>query len=94
MYWACHILIWVNLTFYAIDVLLSIFGCRPVASMFIPVKGTCLNVEALNVTASSINCASDLIILILPQTTIWRLRMPLRKRLAASGVFFIGILYG
>lgn len=66
------LLIWINLVFYLISTVLEIFSCRPREKAWNPLmtSGSCINVLILNVTASSINAASDLVLLILPQLTI------------------------
>lgn len=94
MYLASHALIWTNLVFYLISTFLEIFACNPIAKAWNPLitTGHCINVLALNVAASSINSLSDLAILILPQVSIWRLQMSLKRKLQTSAVFLIGIL--
>ncbi|RAK88208.1 hypothetical protein BO79DRAFT_228767 [Aspergillus costaricaensis CBS 115574] len=92
-YWVCHTVIWINLLFYVISTFVEIFSCRPMAAAWdVLISGKCMNVRLLNVIASSVNGFFDLIILILPQTRIWRLQMALRRKLAVSTVFLFGIL--
>lgn len=92
MYWISHALIWTNLLFYLISTFLEIFACTPIAKAWDPLitNGHCINVLALNVAASSINSLSDIGILILPQVSIWRLQMALRRKVQISTVFLIG----
>lgn len=52
-----------------------------------------MNYTVLNVVASSVNAASDIIILVLPQVRIWNLQMPLSRRIAVSAVFLVGVMY-
>ncbi|OGM40585.1 hypothetical protein ABOM_010664 [Aspergillus bombycis] len=94
MFWTCHALIWVNLVYYLIGSILEIFACRPLNKAWDPLitHGSCMDMFLLNCIASSVNAASDMIILVLPQTRIWRLQMPLRKKLAASTVFLFSIM--
>ena len=94
MYLASHALIWTNLLFYLISTFLEIFACKPIAKAWNPLitTGHCINVLALNVAASSINSVSDLLILILPQVSIWRLQMSLKRKIQISTIFAIGVL--
>ena len=93
-YWTCLILIIVNFLFYFISFFLEVFSCSPVKKYHMPwIEGTCMNYNVLNVAASSVNAASDIIILILPQVRIWNLQMPLSRRIAVSAVFLIGVMY-
>ncbi|KAL4936754.1 hypothetical protein BDV06DRAFT_216421 [Aspergillus oleicola] len=94
-FWTCHTLIWVNCLFYAISTFLEIFACRPLSKAWdvLMTDGFCpVDTELLNVIASSINALSDLVILVLPQTRIWRLNMAFRKKIAVSAVFLFGIV--
>ncbi|KAI9041772.1 uncharacterized protein KD926_006496 [Aspergillus affinis] len=91
----CHILMWANGIFYIVFTFIQIFSCRPISrswDVFIA-NGTCLNTRLITLVAGAINAASDLLILILPQRRIWGLHSPLRKKLAVSGLFSLGLLY-
>jgi hypothetical protein len=48
--------------------------------------------KAVNIAASAINTASDLVLVIIPQTVIWSLNMPTRRKWVVSAVFLIGLL--
>ncbi|PWY83833.1 hypothetical protein BO94DRAFT_599249 [Aspergillus sclerotioniger CBS 115572] len=90
--WSCHLLLWTNLIFYLISLLIEVFSCRPVSKAWdILTPGSCLNTRLVNVVASSVNCISDLIILVLPQTRIWRLHTAFHRKLTVATVFLLGI---
>ncbi|KAL4965548.1 uncharacterized protein BDV14DRAFT_199950 [Aspergillus stella-maris] len=94
-FWSCHVVIWSNVIYYTVNTLLDIFGCRPIAKSwdFLITTGSCVvKTDSQNLSSSVINCASDLIILILPQTKIWQLHMSRRKKIAVSTVFAFGIM--
>ena len=95
MYLVSHGLIWANFIFYFVSTFVEIFACSPIRKVWDPLiaKGHCIDVLALNVAASSINSASDFGILILPQISIWRLQMSLKRKIQISGIFLIGILW-
>ena len=94
LYWIAHTLIWTNLVFYLISAFLEVFGCKPISKAWDPLitNGYCINILAVNVAASSINSLSDIAILVLPQVSIWRLQMALRRKVQISALFLIGVL--
>ena len=94
MYLASYALIWSNFVFYFVSTFVEIFACSPIRKAWEPLvaEGHCVNILALNVAASSINSASDVGILILPQISIWRLHMSVKRKLQVSVIFLIGIL--
>lgn len=46
----------------------------------------------VHIPSASINTASDLIIVILPQPAIWRLELSAKKKWGLSAVFLLGAL--
>lgn len=92
MFWASHTLIWLNVTFYSILFFLALFPCKPVKKYWNPwIEGRCIDDGKLSVFVASFNAASDILILILPQPLIWRLHMTLKRKIALSAVFLVGI---
>ncbi|KAL8729343.1 MAG: hypothetical protein Q9181_005041 [Wetmoreana brouardii] len=93
MYLVSHALIWTNFIFYSVCTFVVIFPCSPIRKAWDPLasEGRCINMMALNVAASTINSASDIGILILPQISIWRLQMSLKRKVQVSGIFLVGI---
>ncbi|THC98614.1 hypothetical protein EYZ11_001892 [Aspergillus tanneri] len=84
-YWTCHFLIAVNFIFYLIGFFLELFPCRPREKFWKPwLSGSCLNIILQDVVAGSINSASDIVILVLPQLRIWSLHMPLGRKIAVA----------
>ena len=92
LYWTSHALIWTNLVFYLSGLILLFFGCRTKARDPLMAHGHCINVLAIDVAASSVNSISDIAILVLPQVSIWRLHMALRRKIQISALFLIGFL--
>ena len=74
-------------------IITTILACSPIAKIWNPlITGHCFNLFDQYVSTACINTASDIVILILPQVSIWKLQMALRKRLQISAIFFVGIL--
>ena len=94
LYWTSHALIWTNLVFYLISVNLVLFGCKPIAKAWNPLitNGHCIDTLATDTAAGAINSLSDIVILVLPQVSIWRLQMALRRKIQISALFLIGLL--
>ncbi|KAJ2985762.1 hypothetical protein NUW58_g5360 [Xylaria curta] len=91
MYWFTIFLIVANFVFYLASTFLEIWACNPIEKAWNPLitTGYCIDVMELNVIASSVNTASDLIILVLPQLVIWRLVMSFQTKLAVSAIFLV-----
>lgn len=70
------------------------FRCTPQEKIWHPwIEGTCFNEFVGTAASSSLNAASDVAILIVPMVAIWRLRLPLKKKIRAASVFALAILY-
>lgn len=68
--------------------------CRPYAkNYYVNLPGTCGNVRTFYIWLSALNLFSDLVILLLPIPFLYKLQMPLRKRLGLIGMFMLGVLY-
>lgn len=89
-----YFVIWSNLIFYIISTFFEIFACKPREMYWNPLitNGHCFNISAINISSATINCISDFVILLLPQGVIWRLQMPLRRKLGISAIFLTGFL--
>ncbi|KAF3046373.1 hypothetical protein E8E12_005915 [Didymella heteroderae] len=93
------ILLWIidgflmlNVMFYIALFLFQFLACRPLARAWNPlVAGTCVKDKmVLHIVSASINTASDLIIMILPQPVIWRLELSTKRKWGLSAVFLLG----
>ena len=94
IYWTCHALIWLNVLYYVITAFIEIFSCNPIAKSYNPLitTGHCVDINALNTSASTLNSLSDIVLLILPQISIWRLHMARKRKIQISFIFLVGIL--
>jgi hypothetical protein len=92
-WWTCQITLWVNVLFYVICTFIELFGCSPRRKLWTPwVEGHCLDMPKVIIASSFINFLSDVVILLLPQAVIWRLRMSRTKRAGAAALFAMGVL--
>lgn len=91
--WACNILLCINILFYLSVIIARELSCIPRERIWDKtVPGTCIQGMLIPITSATINCISDIIILILPQRIIWKLKMTRKKKLGLSLVFATGIL--
>ncbi|KAI0483468.1 hypothetical protein F4859DRAFT_399875 [Xylaria cf. heliscus] len=93
-YWACMLTMIVNALFWSIGIVIVNLTCVPHAAIYDKtIPGRCLyNQKIVDVFASTFNFTTDLIILVLPQGVIWKLRMSAMRRLGLSFVFAVGLL--
>lgn len=91
-WWTCHVTLWVNVLFYFICTFIEIFGCSPREKLWRSwVEGHGIDVIRPNIAFSFINFASDVVILILPQTVIWRLQISRTRKVGTATLFTLGI---
>lgn len=89
-----YFVIWSNLVYYTIMTFLSIFVCTPREKYWnlLITNGHCIDINATVAASAIVNCLSDFVILLLPQGVIWRLRVPLRRKVGVSAIFLTGFL--
>ncbi|KAI1409284.1 hypothetical protein F5Y13DRAFT_193525 [Hypoxylon sp. FL1857] len=84
-FWACLVVMLVNVLYYTASILSVSFGCTPRAEF-------CARFSFILIFSAVINLTSDLVILVLPIRTIWLLKLSRRKKLSVSLIFALGIL--
>ncbi|KAL4883316.1 hypothetical protein BJY04DRAFT_216616 [Aspergillus karnatakaensis] len=73
----------------------SLFHCRPIHAYWDlepQYPHHCLNDGAIVFSASTINIITDVVVTILPMPLIWKLKLPVRQRLAVISIFGLGII--
>ncbi|KAI0448922.1 hypothetical protein F5B21DRAFT_496113 [Xylaria acuta] len=92
-WWTCQIIMWVNILYYTMVVIISAISCSPHEKIWHPtVPGRCFNTKVFFISNAVLNLASDIIILALPQRVIWTLKMSRQKKIGASVVFAVGVI--
>lgn len=92
-FWICIVVSVINVLNFFLGIVIESTSCTPQAAWWDKtVPGKCLDTEILALTTAIINLVLDVVILILPQRTIWKLQMSLKKRLSVSIVFIVGAL--
>lgn len=84
-----------SVVWLVVVVFINIFQCRPLTAAFDPeavFTDRCINLQAYYLGLTALNLGLDLVILFLPLQMIWQLKLPMKQKLALSGIFSIGIL--
>lgn len=95
-WWACSVTLVLNTLFYIAVIATENASCTPYVKIWdkLGTRGTCrVDGVELMVAGSAIDVFSNLVILVLPQVSIWRLRLSIAKRIGVSVVFAMGALY-
>ena len=94
IYVGVHVCIWSNLIFYLVETVFEIAICTPRKKIWNPLMttGHCFSVDATFQATGIFNVISDFAILILPMPCLWRLRMPLKKKVLMTTIFATGFL--
>ncbi|KAI0411402.1 hypothetical protein F5X98DRAFT_380770 [Xylaria grammica] len=93
VYWACYGIIAANTLLYLATIIVTTFACIPrerIWRRYIP--GTCIDLNAFNIFIATFHLLSDIIMLLLPQTIIWKLKLATKQKIAVSAVFSAGAL--
>jgi hypothetical protein len=95
MFWTSRILIWCNILFYGIGTTVEIGQCSPREKMWNPlyIGGNCINIDIYMKASGVVNLVSDLVILVLPQAIIWKLRISRGRKVGISLLFAIGLMF-
>lgn len=89
---AIHVVMWCIILFYFVDTIFEIIMCIPrekIWNLLMP-EGHCFNAHAAYMATGIFNVISDFAVLILPMGPIWRLQLPLRKKIMMLAVFATG----
>jgi hypothetical protein len=71
----------------------TVFQCEPISKVWkFGSPGECLDQCVILLAIAIFNLATNIMIILLPMPTIWRLHMPLRKKIALLCIFSIGFM--
>lgn len=92
-FWIGHVLLWINVLFYFAMVIVELKTCTPRAKQWDPTikGGSCISASIVRFLIAMLNVATDLIIIALPQRVIWGLHLPIKRKIALSALFLVGI---
>lgn len=96
-FWATATMMCINTIAYGVAIIMTCVRCRPTQKVWQPwLDGTCSAISSqkhTDVATSFVNTALDVLILLLPQPIIWKLKMTRLRRIGVSLVFSLGLLY-
>ena len=71
--------------------LCSVFECHPIRKVWDPiVEGSCIKLDLIYLICGGLNILTDLMILVGPMPSLWRLQMKIRQKLQLISIFCIG----
>jgi hypothetical protein len=93
-YWVGHVVLWINILYYFAMVVVELRACTPRAKEWDPTiqGGSCIHASEVRFVLTIVNVATDIVIIFLPQRVIWSLHLPIKRKLAMSALFLVGIL--
>lgn len=87
-----HICIWSNFIFYFFMTVFEITICTPRTKIWNPlITGHCFSFVAPLQASAVFNVLSDVLILLLPMPCVWRLHLPLKKKVLMTMIFAAGL---
>ena len=90
---AAQILGGISITWASVYTIVAGLQCIPLRKMWYPeVEGTCIDLLALYLGNAIPNVITDMAILVLPVTQVWRLQVRLWQRIMLIGMFLLGSL--
>jgi hypothetical protein len=94
-FWACHIILWINILFYSASFFAINLACIPRQRIWDKTitEGHCFNENELYLAGTIVNLISDVAILLVPQKVIWSLKMSVKRKIGVSLIFATGLLY-
>lgn len=94
MFVTARVMIGVILVYYTISTCITTFACNPRERIWNPLitEYKCLDNTIGILFTCLFNIVSDLIILALPSRTVWKLKIPVKKRISIILLFATGLL--
>ncbi|KAL8719100.1 MAG: hypothetical protein Q9181_008106, partial [Wetmoreana brouardii] len=81
------------LAFTIANVLFVAFQCKPISGAWNPtIKAKCINTSGGILAAAVLTIVTDFIILCLPLPSVWKLQLPIIRKLQLICVFLLGTL--
>jgi hypothetical protein len=92
-FWASQALIALNVVFWMAITFMEVFSCKPINKVWdFYIPGKCLDRHSYLIATSTMNLASEILIMILPQRIIWKLNLSTKQKLELTPLFLVGTL--
>ena len=94
LWWGFRITITINFMCYGLLLLAGVFLCSPFVKVWavLSTVGHCVDGNAMYIATGAVNVFTDFTVLLLPQGAIWKLQLPLKRKLGVSALFLVGIV--
>lgn len=90
-FWAAHILIVANTSFWLALTSMELFSCRPRKKIWeFYQAGTCIDRHSYLIASGAMNLTTELMIMFLPQRIIWSLSLTTKRKLELTPLFLVG----
>ncbi|OTA54485.1 hypothetical protein K449DRAFT_426251 [Hypoxylon sp. EC38] len=92
-FWICYGMIGAICGLYFSTIITINYTCTPrerIWRRYLP--GTCIDIKAFNLSITVIHLVFDLLLLLLPHRTIWKLSLSAKQKIGISTVFSVGIM--
>lgn len=92
LFMTIHTLIWTIFLFYLVVTVFQIAMCSPRERIWnkLVTEGHCFNEDVTFRSIGVFNVISDLAILIVPMVPIWKLQLPLKRKMLIIAIFATG----
>lgn len=94
LFWLVHTFLWINIVFYVTIIIYSIAAYQSMVKAWDgqSLGGDFPTYMLVHIVSASINTASDVLLFVLPQPAVWRLKLQGTKKWGLRAVFLFGIL--
>lgn len=91
---SCYVVLVLCIAWSIATILVAFVLCRPLGYNWnlLPVEGHCGNQTAAYTAIGVTDIITDVMIILLPQPVIWKLRLPTASRIALAGLLCLGLL--
>ncbi|KAF3018502.1 hypothetical protein E8E14_010769 [Neopestalotiopsis sp. 37M] len=92
-FWTSYAVMYLNAALYVAAIASTWMTCSPMQKEYRPwVDGFCIERKKMDETVTMCNLVFDLVILLLPQPVIWRLKTGRKQKLGIALVFSVGLI--
>lgn len=89
--WFLRLFIIILTIFYLSTMCVKIWECSPREKIWnASIPGHCVNVSSLLNASGLFNCITDIMMLLIPVKSVWRLHMSLRQKVGVVAIFTVG----
>ena len=94
LYWTFRAIMVINTILFTASFFMAIFSCTPISAQWtLGAEKSCpLDEKWVGLASALWNIVSDILTFVLPLAAVWRLKLPVRRRLGIAGIFASALL--